>query len=167
MNIEEAAELIRSSIQKYPASQPQDIIKLLYQSSFGPAHAIKDAGAAYEWLLSEYRSAQQREGPLLESIGNGYARLDLHTLDHNGVSPEAAAAWFVQSAVPAGAKDDFAALLFALAEEALPIDMPAFNEFVQQYVALGCPAVHHSLEYSQAYSPAYRVVKEDLIGLLK
>ena len=159
----EIITLVADALKKYPLSQPRDIVKLLYQSEFGPAHAVSDPNSALEFLRGEYASVRQEEGPLCEYIGGGFARLNLKTLDHNGVSPEKAAEWFVISAAPAGDKAEFAASLRLLAADPFISElMPALVPYIEEYVALGCPAVHHSEEYRRAYSPAYRVIRAEL-----
>ncbi len=157
-------DYIANNLKYYPLSKPQDIVKLLYQREFGPAHAIPDPGAARERLLSEYASSVQEEGPAFESIGNGYARLDLKRLDATGIAPEKAAEWFVKSAEPAGDKTAFAEMLKELNSDArLEELLPGFGAFISSYIAAGCPAVHHSEAYRTAYSPAYRVVRPDVL----
>lgn len=163
MDASEAAGLIRRNQEKYPESTPQDVIKLLYQSEFGPGHAVRDAAAAREWLYSELEGVVQEEGELMEPIGGGYARAHLSRLRANGVSPEALLNAFIASAEPAGSKEDFAALIRALESEELPLDMIAFRAFAEDYIALGCPAVHHSPVYRAAYFPAYRVIRPELL----
>lgn len=168
MEYEMMAPLVCDALDKYPLSKPRDIVKLLYQCEFGPAHAISDPAAALEYLKKEYSQVRQEEGPLLEYIGNGYARLNLKTMDANGVTPEEASECFVKSAAPAGDKAEFASKLARLAKDRLlnalaPELAPELAPYIAEYVAAGCPAVHHSEEYRRAYSPAYRVVKADAI----
>ena len=161
----EIISLVADALEKYPLSQPQDIVKLLFQSEFGPAHAVSDPDAALRFLLEEYASVRQEEGPLYERIGNGYVRLNLKTLDFNRLTPEKAAEAFVKSAVPAGDRSAFAEALRTLAGNELVIKlMPALPGYVEEYVKSGCPAVHHSESYKKAYSPAYRVIREEFIA---
>ena len=158
---EEIIPLICDALEKYPLSEPQDIIKLLYQREFGPAHAIQDPERALNWVREEYASVVQEEGLPFEYIGNGWARLDLKRLDANGIAPEKAAEWFVKSAEPAGDKTAFAEMLSKLASDPRAEELlPGIKAFIAYYLTLGCPAVHHSEEYRKAYSPAYRVVRE-------
>ena len=161
----EIISLVADALEKYPLSQPQDIVKLLFQSEFGPAHAVSDPTAALRFLREEYASVRQEEGPICEYIGGGYVRLDLKTLDFNGVTPEQAAEWFVKSAAPAGDKAEFAASLRLLAADPFISKLtPGLAPFVEGYINAGCPSVHHSEEYRRAYSPAYRVIRRDFIS---
>lgn len=162
---EESIPLIFDALEKYPLSQPQDIVKLLYQREFGPAHAVANPEAAKRFLLGEYSSTIQEEGVLCEYIGGGYARLLLSRLDANGVTPEEAAELFVKSAAPAGDKSAFAEMLLELARDPFIAGlMPGLPGYIADHVAAGCPAVHHSERYRAAYAPAYRVIRAELLA---
>ena len=62
---------------RYPAMEPRDGVKLVYQSAFGPGHLIRDRDAALAFLRRELEGVLPGEGPLYEPIGGGYARLHL------------------------------------------------------------------------------------------
>lgn len=165
LTTEEAAALIRQHKAKYPAMEIQDAIKLLYQSEFGPAHAITDEAAARARLFSELRSAGESDAePLTVPIGGGYSRVNLRALKKYGADPEKLAEIFIKSAAPAGDKTRFSELLLSLAEtDGLPFDKGEFAGCAARYAAAGCPAVHHSRAYGEAFSPAYRVVRTELV----
>ncbi|MCR5809506.1 MAG: hypothetical protein K6G56_08110 [Clostridiales bacterium] len=163
----EAAALIKLHLEKYPLMEMRDVIKLLFQSEFGCAHAIRDEAAARAWLEEELASVVQKEGlPLTEPLGGGYSRVDLHALKAHGMTPDELLSLFIKSAEPAGSREHFAKLLLDLIEEPglLPFDGENTRAFVKEYVGSGCPAVHHSEAYNKAYSPAYRVVRAELVG---
>ena len=161
---EEIIPLVCWTLEKYPESEPQDIVKLLYQREFGPAHAISDPERTLNWLKEEYASCVQEEDCPFEYIGGGYARLHLARLDANGIAPEKAADAFVKSAVPAGDKKAFAEMLTELAQDELVKELcPGLPAYIEDYIAADCPAVHHSESFREAYRPAYRVVKPELL----
>ena len=105
---------------------------------------------------------------LTEDIGNGFVRVNLAALDIGICSLERLSALFVLSANQTSGdmnrfqeklemiKDRFADLPFEFSRGAL-------EAYLNGYVAAGCPAVSHSEIYREAYHPAYRVVKEELI----
>ena len=161
---EEIIPLICDALDKYPLSEPQDIVKLLFQREFGPAHAIADHAYAAKRLMDEYASCAREEGVLCEYIGNGYARVSLKRLDHNSVTPERVLEAFIKSAVPAGDRAAFSRELRELAADPFTASlMPALPAFIEEYAAAGCPVLSHSEAYRAAYSPAYRVVKAELL----
>ena len=44
-----------------------------------------------------------------------------------------------------------------------PFASDALEAFLSDYLALGCPAVHHTEAFRRAYAPAYRVVLNELM----
>ena len=55
-----ALNALRIHMRRYPQSEPQDWIKLLYQSEFGPGHFV-EAGAVLARLKSEMAALAPRE----------------------------------------------------------------------------------------------------------
>ena len=162
---EEIIPLVCDALERYPLSEPQDIVKLLYQREFGPAHAIADPASVRRFLEEEYASVPQEEGLPFEYVGNGCLRLHLSRLEHNGISLEAAARLFIESAEEAGDKAAFAGMLKELAEDEFVVSLlPGLPAYIERYVASGCPAVRHSEAYRRAYRPAYRVIRGELLA---
>ena len=63
-----ALNALRIHMRRYPQSEPQDWIKLLYQSEFGPGHFV-EAGRVLARLKSEMAALAPREDlPLFEPI---------------------------------------------------------------------------------------------------
>ena len=62
-------EMLLRHRARYPKSDVQDMIKLLYQSELGGGHMIADPQAALARLRAEYEAPPQRKDlPLLEEI---------------------------------------------------------------------------------------------------
>lgn len=158
------AAILRAHFARYPKMTPQDAVKLLYQSAFGPGHLIRDAGYARSRLAEELAQTEACDGELLEDIGGGYARLYLGAAKAQGL-PEADlfARFSAAAAAPCPGKAAFEAGLSLL--EALtaggeaPFSPQALACYLAQYRAEGCPMVSHSEPYRAAYRPAYRVVR--------
>lgn len=150
---------------RYPAMTPQDAVKLLYQSAFGPGHLIADKGLARVRLENEL-SATPADGalPLLEPIGGGYARLHLAAAKAQQLPGDTVAARFFAAAeAEAPGKAAFEAALSTLErlarEEKCPFSAAALADYLADYRAAGCPMVSHSETYRNLYHPAYRVVR--------
>lgn len=162
-------EALRVHAVRYPVMEPQDAVKLVYQSVFGGGHLIADRAASLRRLTQEYRSVEQLSGrPLWEDIGSGMVRVHLAALEEARCTPEILNAVFVETALRhKAAPADFETaleLLTALTGEALFRFPPAALEaYLLHYRSAGCPAVRHSPAYRSAYHPAYRVVKLDLL----
>ena len=69
--------ILLAHFDRYPVMTPQDAVKLVYQSAFGPGHLLADPDRARAFLHREWEETPAREGAVWESIGNGYARLHL------------------------------------------------------------------------------------------
>lgn len=157
----ELRALLASHSARYPAMQPCDAVKLLYQRRFGCGHLIGDPSGTLSYLRRELAETPQVPAqPLCEPIGRGFARVYLSALEANGLTAEMLNEVFCRSAVVAGTAEDFVRDLDALRACA---DLFSFSEaelsaYLDAYRAEGCPAVRHSAIYRALYAPAYRVV---------
>ena len=156
-------QILLTHFANYPEMTPQDAVKLLYQSAFGPGHLIADPGCALRRLEEELAATPAGDGALLEDIGGGFARLHLGVAKAQNLPVSAIFARFCAAAeAKNGGKPAFDAGLSLL--EALtragkaPFSPAALSDYLQAYRAEGCPMVSHSEPYRQHYHPAYRVV---------
>lgn len=153
---------------RYPAMEPQDAVKLVYQNEFGGGHLIANPAQSLERLRVEHGAAAHDPTlPLAEDIGNGMARVLLAGLDPEEYPLEALNRDFVRSAAARrGKMGRFLEKLDALRELTragiFRFDSQALEDYLGQYIASGCPAVSHSGAYRAAYRPAYRVVVRGL-----
>ena len=158
--------ILLAHARRYPAMEPTDAVKLLYQSTFGGGHLIQDEEAAIRYLRREYAATPRDTGkPLTEDIGNGLLRVNLAALPENRL--EALGKAFLHSAkVCQGTLEDFLpklALLRALtAEGTFGFSSQTLDGYLEEYARAGYPMVSHSERYRQAYHPAYRVVLAEL-----
>ncbi len=147
----------------YPRWQVMDLVKLIYQNEFGPGHYISDSEASLERLRAEIKGLpQNEEGPLFVDLGNGFGRLHLDAA-RGKLSVETINRLFILSAKKRiGSMQAFGSKLEAAkalcAEGLLPFAAGELERFLIDYKARGYPAVGHSEEYRQVYSPGYRVI---------
>lgn len=148
---------------RYPRMAPRDLVKLAYQSEFGPAHMVEE-GAALLRLESEWRSLsavvpEER----IEGIGNGLCRYHLSLQDDPELELPLLARLFTLTARGhAGTLEGLEEKLRLLEG----LDVPGMEEYLTQYRGQGCPAVSHSETYRQAYHPHYRVIREEYARLV-
>lgn len=161
-------DIILEHWSRYPGMQPEDGVKLLYQSEFGGGHMIPDPCKSLERLVQEQESLGERaagaDGRLVEEIGSGMCRMYLGVLEE-GLAPETLNRMFVRTAKQkVGEQASFEeklALLHHLCQEGeISLDAPAFELYLEDYRRRGCPAVSHSEAYRNRYHPAYRVVSD-------
>lgn len=154
--------------QRYPAMEARDYVKLLYQSEFGPGHPVSQ-GDALAALESEFDQAvEEGYSPAftVEAIGGGLCRshLDPRLLAREDLP--LLARCFVRSSHPQGDLKGLRAKLGVLSAMAwmgeLPLDPGELDLFLALYDSQGCPPLHHSDAYREAYHPHYRVIDRDL-----
>ena len=157
--------LVRHS-QCYPGLQPTDVFKYLFQSALGCEHMVASEAKAIEYIRREY-DAVTAEGaadclPRTERLDGGYTRVHLSCLDE-GLTAETLGRLFCLSAVsePNGreALEEKLQVARELAKAGeFPFSADAFEEALAVWRENGCPAVHHSRAFREAYRPAYRVI---------
>ena len=167
-------QLCAEQITQYPALETQDLVKALYQATFGCGHLISDPEMGRKWLRDEMEQctlpASDSCPPLVESLGS-YSRVHLQTARTQGLSPDTLFALFALSAQEnSGRMDDFQQQLKLLEQTAennqLPLPLPKVQAYLAEYKAQGCPAARHSPAFRQAYAPAYRVIRSEYTPFL-
>lgn len=163
-------DILLSHIKEYPLMQPADAVKLAYQSEFGPAHLICDWKRAKAMIERETASVEKRRIPLCEDIGGNYVRLNLASSDSEDVSLLLLSRMFAASSMEAGTVPgllDKIALIRALtASGVFGFTSPDLEAYLAEYEKAGYPAVSHSPQYREAYTPAYRVIKKCYVEIL-
>ena len=160
--MKEWRRVLRQHAGRYPLLQPRDAVKLTYQSTFGGGHMITDLSACENWIEKEKQTAPLWE-TAFEDIGGGRVRLHLGHPAVKSLPSRVTAAVFAASARHSvGTADDLAEKLAVLREETAAgvfgFSLEELDAYLTEYKAAGCPAVHHSNAFREAYSPAYRVI---------
>lgn len=163
-------KILKEHFARYPLMQPQDAVKLCYQSEFGGGHMIPNRQRALERLDQEMAQTVQTGGSLLEDIG-GYYRLYLRAVQQSGLRAETVNGLFCHTADHAcSSMQGFSQRLRALEELAAageaPFGAAELVEYLRDYRAQGCPAVSHTPLYREHYAPAYRLVPRQSARLL-
>lgn len=161
-------DIILEHWNRYPEMEPEDGVKLLYQSEFGGGHMIPDPEKSLERLVQERESLEERavaaDGRLVEEIGSGMCRMYLGVLEE-GLAPETLNRMFVRTAEQkVGEQASFEGKLALLRQlcrsREISLDVKGLELYLEDYRSQGYPAVSHSEAYRARYHPAYRVVSE-------
>jgi hypothetical protein len=158
--------LIARQLDRFPAMEPQDVYKLLYQATLGSRHAGLDSAMAAGWLDRELR--EMGPGPDEAAIDTISAdgrmvRVNLRPYLAAGGDRAALLRAFVRTAREfRGSSADLRRQLgyverMASAGE-LQLPAGALRRYFARMQAAGYPAVDHSAAYLAVYRPAYRVV---------
>ena len=149
-------------MDKYPAAQMVDLLKMLYQSEFGPGHLVADKAANRKSLEQEYERMAPHSSDYVEHIGSAFCRLHLHAIGHNGLTLDTFQRLFEMSANEVhGSTNGFLQKIEMLAQSASLTDKLTINNFGMKWLAGGQRPFSHSDAFKAAYSPAYRVVKAE------
>ena len=156
---------ILTEAKLHPFSQPQDYIKLIFQSEFGPGHLIPNPDYARKRLYDEWEKVKNLPAEQPQDIGGGYIRLCIKGIDESEL--EKINHLFVTAAnEKSGSDSGFMAKLDLLrdiaSEGLLPFDANKADTAVKEYLAGGIRPTSHTETYHSHYSPAYRVVKKDI-----
>lgn len=167
----EIRNIIKQHLEKYPAMQPTDAVKLIYQGEFGGGHILKDKESAKAFLFSEFEKTEQNDAELISDIGGDFCRINLCAMTKAGISPGALFRVFAASAEEASGSikcfEEKLEVLKELCQEGLfGFGIQELTAYLEEYKKAGYPPVSHSREYHDAYSPAYRVVKKEYARLL-
>ena len=158
--MEELKNVLATHLERYPMMEPCDLVKLLYQGEFGPAHLVADPERAIFFLEQEYAAAAKEEIPLWEDIGGGMGRIYLAALPE-GKFPALCRAFLASAAATEACSGDIARFkekLAVLEELTLPFPRENLDAYLKEYAAAGYPRVSHSETYRACYRPAYRVI---------
>lgn len=157
--MEEFLNIVRAHIARYPGMEPQDLVKLVYQGEFGPAHLICHPEQALAYLEKEYETNEKRGNSLLwEDIGDGLGRIYLAGLPKEKM-PALCRAFVNSARMREGSMARFLEKLALLEREDLPFPTEELTVFLDEYRERGCPMLSHSPAYRELYRPSYRVVE--------
>ena len=160
MTLEDA---LKYHFLRYRKMTPQDTVKLIYQSEYGCGHLIADQDSARRYLSRElYDTPHNDSIPTVEYLGATAARLNLASLPE-GLSEETLFRIFYESSTMFSRKEKSfeskLGVVFPLIESGYaPFSRYDYASYLERYFREGGGAVHHSLTYSSAYRPAYRVI---------
>lgn len=150
--------------------QIRDLLKYVFQSSFGCEHMISSDTDVISYIRREYESVKADGEPRTDELDGAYARVHLSWLN-GGLRPETLGWLFLHSAKKEKNGREVLTEKLNVAGEmiregALPLDAEAFFREVIAWRDAGYPAVRHSEIFRAAYRPAYRVIAIEYVRLL-
>lgn len=153
--------LLRLHRARYPLMQPQDGVKLLYQSVFGPMHLGEDVEVLAADIAEEWKTVPETVSPDgAERIGGGLCRFPLQP---DAFSTEAArllAELMQQTARHCrGSPTQLRRLLEQFGAEA-----PDLRRWLAETAWDAASPVRHSAQFRAAYQPHYRLLRQEYAG---
>ena len=168
--VKEFRNILKAHAERYPKMEPSDLLKLIYQNEFGPAHLHVDTEESLQAIREEFEGIEEEEdfeGSLYEDIGNGFVRLNFQAVDLLDYPVEKINEDFVASA---GAKTGVPQRFLQKADWALAhlrefpfhFTEEEFEEAFRRYLDTCSDGrfrpIRHSRIYREAYEPSYRVI---------
>lgn len=171
----------------YPHLLPDDIIKLIFQSSFGCEHMVSSLETAGELIKKEIAENEKNgtsfaekndkasslavsSSSLVETLGDDFSRISLQVTSF-GLSKETLAKLFYLSALDS--KKDYTKLQsnieksIELAKEGgFPFSVDDFLRALKRWEKLNYPPIHHSANFKKEYTPSYRVISNKFVPFL-
>ena len=162
---DELKTIIKNHIKKYPEIELQDILKLLFQSEFGPKHLTTNEIEAFKNLSKEVQNTTHKnDEELFEDIGSGALRLNLKAL------PDGTDLNYINKVILQSAEDfsgtneklvvKFGLLVVMAQNNEIPFDIERVRNETNAFAKNGFKPVSHSESYKKAYSPSYRVISK-------
>lgn len=153
--------LLRMHRAKYPLMQPQDCLKLLYQSEFGPAHLGCAPNTLAQDIQQEWQSIPAGSTPTEpEAIGGGLCRFPLRPQPDSERAAQLLARLLLLTAQQChGDANHLRQTLLALGEAD-----PEFQRWLDAHPAALQSPIRHSATFHAAYHPHYRLLRREYSG---
>ena len=166
-------DLILEHFKKYPALRIDDVMKFVFQSSFGCEHLVSDEQRAVAYIREEYENVGSLDNatPWIEKLDGAFSRVNLSVLS-DGLSPETLGRLFCLSAKETVSnsvsvlEEKLKVVREMINEGLLPFDQSQLEEFCSVWKSGGYKAIRHSQTFRDAYSPAYRVISDKYVDFL-
>lgn len=147
---------IKYHSKKYPLMKTQDIVKLIYQSCFGPGHFIPNLEFVKKYYDNEINNMESINNEnLYEHIGNNFARINIK-LYNDYFKDNKIIEYFYNSSLQDCNNQNS---INQFKNELLNINNDGFLD------AYNFENVHHSNIYNKQYKPHYRVINTSFISL--
>jgi hypothetical protein len=170
---EKVEALLLEHRERRPLMRGTDYYKLLYQGVFGVGHIMGDG--AWGWLSKGADGLDlddQRDEPLGEagSADGARVRVNLRPYVWEGRPLQVLFEAMKTTALVEGSPGEFMEawdVFVGLVEEGqIDVDPGELAAIVDELRVEGISTHHHSAEYREAYSPAYRVIRGGALGLV-
>jgi len=162
--------LIDQHCKKYPRLDTCDLLKFLFQSSFGCEHLAGSLQTAVDYIANEYESLCPHSDGIIDELDGDFSRVHLSYLNQ-GLSVETFGKIFCASAKkePDGILNlerKLTVLKELARENAIPFSSAEIEKAADEWKIKSYPSIHHSNAFRLAYKPAYRVISNRYIPFL-
>lgn len=166
-------DIIIKNIKKYPLTQPDDIIKLVFQSEYGGGHLIKNEQDSLSCLINEINELNEYiDGDIFEEIGSGKERLHINVDNSADIPAKLINKMHVASSAETRPDHDLFIKKIELIDKIADLgvfsfSLSDFKSAYNKYSQGDFKNIRHSQIYRNEYHPHYRVVNSDYKSLLE
>lgn len=159
-------EYIIDQFKKYPHLEFEDLMKFLYQSSFGCEHLVSDYSIVKKRIQQEF-DTQMDSCNSIEYLDGDYVRLHLNY----GLSVNTLSTLFILSNQQEKngieqLENKLQTLLDLIQDNTLPFSLELSKDILLKWKKEGYPAIHHSNTFNQLYHPSYRLIHKRYVPYL-
>ena len=159
-------EYIIDQFKKYPHLEFEDLMKFLYQSSFGCEHLVSDYSIVKKRIQQEF-DTQMDSCNSIEYLDGDYVRLHLNY----GLSVNTLSTLFILSSQQEKngieqLENKLQTLLDLIFNNTLPFSYEESKDLLLKWKKEGYPALHHSDTFNQLYHPSYRLIHKRYVPYL-
>lgn len=159
-------EYIIDQFKKYPHLEFEDLMKFLYQSSFGCEHLVSDFSIVKKRIQQEF-DTQMDSCNSIEYLDGDYVRLHLNY----GLSVNTLSTLFILSSQQEKngieqLENKLQTLLDLIQDNTLPFSLELSKDILLKWKKEGYPAIHHSNTFNQLYHPSYRLIHKRYVPYL-
>ncbi|MGI6608845.1 MAG: uridine kinase family protein [Erysipelotrichaceae bacterium] len=163
-------KILLEHFNRYPELQIRDLLKFLYQSSFGCEHLISSLNSVTDCIIKEAADLKEVNNHLIDKLDGDYSRVHLSYLK-KGLSAVTLGKLFYLSSKtePDGLKNLKEKLNITknlINDGLLPFSTDDFSKAVNEWSKNDYPAVHHSEKFRNKYNPSYRVIADRYVPFL-
>lgn len=158
---------ILNQFQTYPQLELQDLMKFLYQSSFGCEHLLSNPDTVKKQIQQEL-DAKLDTCNSIEYLDGDYVRLHLNY----GLSVNTLSTLFILSSQQEKngkeqLEEKLQILIDMISNKELPFSLNNANLTLLKWKEDGYPAIHHSNTFNELYHPSYRLIHKKCVPFLK
>lgn len=158
---------ILNQFQTYPQLELQDLMKFLYQSSFGCEHLLSNPDTVKKQIQQELDTKLDTCNSI-EYLDGDYVRLHLNY----GLSVNTLSTLFILSSQQEKngkeqLEEKLQILIDMISNKELPFSLNNAKLTLLKWKEDGYPAIHHSNTFNQLYHPSYLLIHKKYVPFLK
>ena len=140
--------IVEEHAARYPEMEIQDYGKLAFQSEYGPEHLVTEKQSVLTFLKEEMAELPSDTVPKnIEPIGGGLCRFPLSFCKSEAEIKILAELFLLTAREHCGSAEGLRSKM----EELQKLHIPGMEEWLKAWENRGCPPVHHSQGYREAY----------------